>query len=143
VQATFLLATSILERLATFARGARRNPTDRVLSFGASPSFAAAVAASALITSGIRRSDRPSERSASPVERWYYVRSNALHRGKAAFRDAELVRVCLIELQDALRTFVLYTRPQLADTWTAIEGTSQHAWRLALDVDPPGLVHFG
>jgi hypothetical protein len=64
------------------------------------------------------------------------VRSNLLHRGKSAFRDAELLRGCLIELHDALRIYLLDVRPELTAAWTSIEGPSEVQWCLAPGAQP-------
>jgi hypothetical protein len=136
VQSVFLLATAILERLSTFACGARLNATDRVLTFGASPRFVAALDQITVSTRVVRRSDQPRTRSRGVVDAWYVVRSNLLHRGKSAFRDAELLRGCLIELHDALRIYLLDVRPELTAAWTNIEGPSEVQWRLAPGAQP-------
>jgi hypothetical protein len=137
VQATYLLATSILERLATFVCGPLLGPTSLVAAFGESPGFARVIESASLIPHPVRSSNSPAQRaSRDVVESWYWVRSNLLHRGKAAFRDAELVRVCLIELHDALRQYLLDRCPALADEWIAIEGVSTESWLLAPEVEP-------
>jgi hypothetical protein len=91
-----------------------------------------------LMTLAVRRSDRPAQRvSRDVVESWYRLRSNLLHRGKAAFADAERVRVGLVDLHDVMRLYLIDRRPALADEWTSIEGASTESWLLVHEVEPP------
>jgi hypothetical protein len=66
------------------------------------------------------------------------VRSNLLHRGKSAFRDAELVRVSLVELHDALRSYLLERFPEFGHVWRETDDpAAAPRWWLGDSVEPP------
>jgi hypothetical protein len=126
VQAAFLLACSVLERIAFFTVGARLKPTARVHELGKQPTLKAA-AREAGVTDphrAVGRSDRPADRrrarpgGAGFIERTYLIRSNLMHRGKSAYREAELVRTALLDLHDTLHIYLTKRSPQLSDAWS-------------------------
>jgi hypothetical protein len=143
VQAAFLLTCTVLERIAYFCVGNRFGPTRRVTELGKTEDFKQA-AKEAGVTDprrSVGRSDMPSNRRrASPggsgfATRAYTIRSNLMHRGKSAYREAEIVRSTLLDLHDTLRFYLLGRVPGLRSTWEQAEsGGAERAWRLkALD----------
>ena len=139
VQAAYLLACTVLERIAAFSFGnvlgptARINELDRDLIFRKSARDAGVSAP----RRSVGRSDDPLRRQAARtsgagfVRRAYQVRSNLMHRGKSAYAEAELVRLSLLDLHDALRLYLLRRVPQLANTWSTVEPEGlNREWRL-------------
>lgn len=51
---------------------------------------------------------------------WYQVRSNAVHRGKAAFRDADLVATSAVGLSTALTALLGEEIPGLQEAWRSV-----------------------
>jgi len=139
VQAAYLLACSVLERIAYFSLGARLKPTARVRELGRRPDFKVA-AREAGVTEPSRAvglsSDPADRRSARPsgagfAERAYRIRSNVMHRGKSAYHEAELVRGALLDLHDTLRIYLTGRAPALRETWSQLDGAgAQRDWRI-------------
>ncbi len=138
IQSAYLLASSVLERLAYFTNGATVGPTARVNTLGRRAGFVEAVAEVGMTFKGraVYRSDDP--KTKSPMNREeqfaqaaYAVRSNLMHRGKSAFHEASLVRGMLLDLHDVLRLYLLRQVPDLDRVWSAIEpDLARHRWRL-------------
>lgn len=139
VQAAYLLACTVLERIAVFSCGNVLGPTARINELDRDLAFreAARSAGVSAPRRSVGRSDDPFRRQAARtsgagfVRRAYQVRSNLMHRGKSAYAEAELVRLSLLDLHDALRLYLLLRLPQLANMWAAVEpeGTNR-GWRL-------------
>jgi hypothetical protein len=48
---------------------------------------------------------------------WYTIRSTVTHRGKATFRDVELIALAVIGLHDILRQLLPAILPSVARRW--------------------------
>lgn len=136
LQAGYLLACSVLERVATLELG-RMDPTARIHRFGKLDKVRLAFAyAGVTLPSGSVASARgdqrvtPGRNGKDFVRAAYQVRSNLAHRGKGAFAEAELVRLYLLALHNVLRQYLLERVPGLAGAWTAAEGASDTRWRI-------------
>jgi gamma-glutamylcyclotransferase (GGCT)/AIG2-like uncharacterized protein YtfP len=105
-QMAYLLLWSSIERYASLRWGfGGQNVTKRVERLAEEPAFRNALAEVVKQERRVRRTDDPSRSSvldrARPLQsiRYYYqVRSNMVHRGKAAIRDRQIVEGSLHEL---------------------------------------------
>lgn len=139
VQAAYLLASSVLERVAYFCLGSRFGPTKRISELGRRSDFKAA-ARQAGVTDPRRAvglsnnpADRQSARSGGGgfATRVYRIRSNIMHRGKSAYQEAELVRTALLDLHDTLRLFLLSRAPELREVWSRLDSVgARRDWRV-------------
>jgi hypothetical protein len=139
LQATYLLLWTITERVAAFVAGPDEGALARLRRLEELPDYPAAFAA-ARVVAGRAVTDvrdpsrlvhlRPNGRGALSGY-WYTVRSTVTHRGKAAFRDVELVALAMIGLHDVLREFLPSLWPTIARAWTDREpaGTAT-SWSL-------------
>ena len=145
VQAAYLLACSVLERIAYFSLGARLKPTARVRELGKRSDFKAA-ASKAGVTEPRRAvglSNAPADRRSARLsgagfaDRVYRIRSNVMHRGKSAYQEAELLRAALLDLHDTLRIYLAMRAPPLMETWSQLDPAgAQRDWRIK-PVDRP------
>lgn len=139
VQAAYLLACSVLERVAYFSFGSRFGPTARIRELGRRSDFKA-IAREVGVTEPRRAvglSNNPADRRSARAggvgfaERAYRIRSNVMHRGKSAYQEAELVRTALLDLHDTLRLYLLARAPDLERSWSRLDpGGAEHHWRL-------------
>lgn len=143
LQSAYMLACSILERIAFMVFGARLGVTARIKELGSKDKdFVRAVDQVGFRNRGrtVYRSDNPSKpvrlnRSEHFAEWAYQIRSNLMHRGKSAGEEAELVRTALIDLHNILRAYLLLVVPGMRDAWeqSAPELASSN-WQLPTDV---------
>ena len=124
LSATYLLLWSIIERATALMLGPGLEPTQRVKRLDALPEFrAAAQAAGVRPSRKVFDSRDPSDSFAikddwsGAAQYWYAVRSNLSHRGKAAFRDGELLQTCAIDARNTLILFLGGARPELKAAW--------------------------
>jgi hypothetical protein len=104
-QMAYLLLWSSIERYVSLRWGFNHNVTKRVERLAEEPAFRNALAEVVKEERRVRRTDDPSRSNvldrARPLQsiRYYYqVRSNMVHRGKAAIRDRKIVEGSLHEL---------------------------------------------
>lgn len=110
IEAAFLLLMSVVERLATLTFGTAVSPTTRVINLGRLDGFAEWWRAAGG-QSGRRIVDSRDPKRAFTIgndgdgawEYWYAVRSNLAHRGKGAWKDAEIVRGAFTECFGVVR----------------------------------------
>ncbi len=124
LQSAYMLACSILERIAFRVVGAEADVTARVTQLGRTSAFIEAVDHVGLVNWGrpVFRSNDPTKLAKLNESRhfaqWaYQIRSNLMHRGKSAWHEAELVRTALIDLHDVLRVYLLGKVPQVRNAW--------------------------
>jgi len=118
LQAAYLLLWSIIERYTALRFGPGRDPWSRVVELGRSSSFCEAVVAAGARPSEVVDSRDPKDRhrltedGAGAAEYFYQVRSNLSHRGKSAFRDAQLVLKAVTELERTMQILLAkHVRP--------------------------------
>jgi hypothetical protein len=139
LQATYLLLWTITERVAAFVAGPDEGAVARLRCLEELPEFPAAFAAASVVpgraVTDVRNPSRlvylhPNGRGALGGY-WYTVRSTVTHRGKAAFRDIELIALAVIGLHDVLREFLPSLWPTIGRVWTDREpdGTAA-SWSL-------------
>ena len=105
LQMAYLLLWAVIERYASLCYGPTLIPVKKVESLGRDPAFAEALRRT---VTGCRRvfdSRNPDQsRRLDPTDPvssahyYYLIRCNVSHRGKAAFKDGELIRTSLHEL---------------------------------------------
>ena len=125
LQATYLLLWTIMERAAAFIVGPDTGAVSRLKQLEELPEYRGAFAASRVETSRpvtdvrdpVRLSRLHPDGHAALHSYWYTMRSTVTHRGKAAFRDAELVGLALIGLHDVLRRLLATLSPPIAQGW--------------------------
>lgn len=124
LQSAYMLACSVLERIAFRVVGAEADVTARVTQLGRTSAFIQAVDQVGFANRGrpVYRSNDPTKSTKLNESRqfaqWaYQIRSNLMHRGKSAWHEAELVRTALIDLHDILRVYLLGKVPQIRDAW--------------------------
>lgn len=117
----FLALCGVLERYLTLSRE-RDSTAQHLRDLGASEAGLAAVAgvqepdrSHVFRTDDIKKSQAWSPENAWTF--WYQVRSNAVHRGKAAFRDYELLATSAEGLSQALSALLGSEIPGLAARW--------------------------
>lgn len=125
IQSAYMLACSILERIAFMVIGARLGVSARIRELGSKDEdFVRAV--DQVGFRNLRRTVYRSDNPTSPVRlnqskqfaEWaYQIRSNLMHRGKSAGEEAELVRTALIDLHNVLRAYLLIVVPGIRDAW--------------------------
>jgi hypothetical protein len=109
LQAAYLLLWSIVERYTALRFGPGLDPWARVRQLGKAASFLKAVAAAGAKPGVVVDSRNPGSRhqlaadGTGAAEYFYQVRSNLSHRGKSAFKDAQLVYKAVTELHAAMR----------------------------------------
>jgi hypothetical protein len=112
LQAAYLLLWSIAERYTALRFGPAQDAWPRVVQLGKDRSFLEAVVAAGAKAGEVVDSRDPKNRhqlaedGTGAAEYFYQVRSNLSHRGKSAFRDAQLVLKAVTELQDVMRILV-------------------------------------
>ena len=139
IQSSYLLACSILERIAFLVVGAGDDVSARINKLGRNADFVESVTMVGLANLGRRvfKSGEPTKRPVSLNEprqfaQWaYQIRSNMVHRGKSSWREAELVRTALIDLHDVLRVYLLKKLPAIRDAWEKCSAAdSATDWRI-------------
>jgi hypothetical protein len=125
-EAAYLLMWSVIERYATFRYGAGSQPEQRITQLGDDPLFKRC-AVEAGVPAGLRVRDsrgnggsKRTEVDGTNAGRYFrQIRNNMTHRGKAAYKDAELVidasRLCF----NTTRLLLLESMPSIADQWKA------------------------
>jgi hypothetical protein len=110
IQAGYLLLWPVIERFAALAFGPDLDPMAKLTRLSESEAFARAVSRIVRQQREVIDSRNPAkkyilkpESPASAAHYFYAVRSNLSHRGKGAFRDGEIVRLSLIELEAVVR----------------------------------------
>ncbi|MEW2479664.1 gamma-glutamylcyclotransferase [Mycobacterium sp. NPDC049093] len=142
LQAAYMLACSILERLA-FWIASNDGPTAAVNAVGRQAEFVAAVQQIGvqIPQHAVHRADNPRKKVVlnrpDQFAKWaYQIRSNLMHRGKSAWSEANLVRTALIDLHDVLRVYLLTKVPKFRKAWTESEPKSQpYCWRIKAEFD--------
>ncbi|OBF99018.1 hypothetical protein A5772_13690 [Mycolicibacter sinensis] len=142
LQAAYMLACSILERVAFWA-SPNAGPTAAVKAVGHQPGFVAAVRQGgvSIPKDPVYRADKPRKKAhlntPDQFADWaYQIRSNLMHRGKSAGNEAELVRTALIDLHDVLRTYLLTKVPGFGETWTETDAEGEpYSWRIKPEFD--------
>jgi hypothetical protein len=141
LQAIYLLLWTVAERVAAFAEGPDLDPVERLRALEQRDEYRDAFMRARVVpgrevidsrhpSGGYLRLREDSSKSLSDY--WYAVRSTIVHRGKAAFRDAELVALAIIGLHDVLRRLLLNLLPAIAETWARSEPAGAgHSWTLA------------
>jgi len=125
LQASYLLLWTIVERAAAFIVGPDARAVARLKRLEELPEYRDAFAAACVETSrpvtDVRDPDRlirlHPDGHAALHGYWYTVRSTVTHRGKAAFRDVELVGLALVGLHDVLRRLLATMSPPIAQRW--------------------------
>lgn len=110
LQMAYLLLWSSMERYATLRYCFSGSPMKNILKIGSEPAFRQALAESKLSRRVVFRADDPAKKRTlngddpeAALQYYYQVRSNITHRGKAVFRDHELIRSSLSELLEIFR----------------------------------------
>jgi hypothetical protein len=109
LQAAYLLLWSIVERYTALRFGPGLDPWDRVTRLGEDTSFREAVAAVGVREGVVIDSRDPASRyrlaadGTGAAKYFYQVRSNLSHRGKSAFKDAQLVHNSVTVLSAAMQ----------------------------------------
>lgn len=128
---TYLALCGILERYTTLAF-ASSSPSQGIALLDHSPEGAAAAASAAPPSSdtvyGTDDLDAVKWKPSSRWEFWYQVRSNAVHRGKSAFRDAGLVSSSALGLSEALIILLGNTVDGLAKRWADDASMAGRSW---------------
>jgi hypothetical protein len=155
LQAVYLLLWTIAERTAAFVIGPDVNATERLRRLERLPAYreaftAAGVEAGRPITGLRPAAQHPvglrEDGHGSLADYWYTMRCTVAHRGKAAFRDVELVALAIIGLHDVLRRLLAALSPPIRRAWQASEpegGSSLWALRPAVLGDDPALPTAG
>jgi hypothetical protein len=126
LQATYLLLWTITERAAAFIAGPDERAVARLGHLEELPEYPEAFAAARVVAgrpvTDVRNPGRlvglrPDGQHALGGY-WYTVRSTITHRGKAAFRDVELVALAVIGLHDVLRRLLPFLSPTITRAWT-------------------------
>jgi hypothetical protein len=136
LQAAYLLLWTIAERVAAFAVGPDAGATARLRDLERLPEYRKAFDKARVIpgrrVTDVR--DPGDEVSLSDGGKgalskyWYTIRSTVAHRGKAAFRDVELVALAVIGLHDVLRHPVPDLWPSVAQAWADREPDGLATW---------------
>ena len=108
LQMAYLLLWTVIERYASLSYGPTLRPEEKVEKFGRDPSFGQALRRVVTITGKVYDSQDPEippaildrEDPASSASYYRRVRHNLTHRGKGAWKDGEIVRRSLFELQE-------------------------------------------
>jgi hypothetical protein len=142
LQAAYMLSCSILERIA-FRIAPNDGPTAKVNAVGRQAEFVAAVqqVGVQIPQRAVHRADNP--RKKEPLTRpdqfakWaYQIRSNLMHRGKSAWKEADLVRTALIDLHDVLRIYLQTKVPEFRKAWAGSEPDSEpYCWLIKAEFD--------
>jgi len=105
LQMGYLLLWSGIERFAALAYGPKLDPMRKIFALGNDPLFQGALRKSVQRTSRITDCRDPncdfflnSNNPQSSAKYFYQVRNNLSHRGKGAWKDGEIVRNALLEL---------------------------------------------
>jgi hypothetical protein len=107
LQMAYLLLWTIIERYASLAYGPTLRPEEKIERFGQDPAFKRALKGVVTRAGEVYNSQDPEIPPARldpehPVSSAYYyrrVRHNLTHRGKGAWKDGEINRKSLVELQ--------------------------------------------
>jgi hypothetical protein len=155
LQAVYLLLWTIAERTAAFVIGPDVNATERLRGLERLPAYREAFTAAAVEAGRPIRGLRPTvqhpaglreDGHGSLADYWYRMRCTVAHRGKAAFRDVELVAVAVIGLHDVLRRLLAALSPPISRAWHVSEpegGSSLWALRPVVFGDDPALPTAG
>ncbi|MBZ5536975.1 MAG: hypothetical protein LAO31_13565 [Acidobacteriia bacterium] len=107
LQAAYLLLWSAIERYTALAYGPDLGPNERVNCLGIDAAFQGALKTVVSRTGEVVDSRDPAARKRldpqdpkASIQYYYRVRSNLSHRGKGAYKDGEIIRRSLLELQD-------------------------------------------
>ena len=109
LQAAYLLLWSVVERYTALRYGPSMRPTKRVKQLDWDKRFRQAVAAAGAKPGEVVDSRDPQKTyplaadGSGAAEYYYAVRSNLSHRGKGAFKDAQLVHKAVTELSSAMK----------------------------------------
>jgi|GEM_PF-1511199 len=79
---------------------------------------------------GSKTLDKISAKEAKAWAGWYAVRSNAVHRGKAAHRDLPLVTQSVFGLHNSLRLLLAGQLPELKGRWARVDETPDYLLEL-------------
>jgi hypothetical protein len=121
LQAAYLLLWSIVERYTALRFGPAQDPWPRVVQLGKDTSFRQAVVAAGAKPGEVVDSRDPknhhrlAEDGTGAAEYFYQVRSNLSHRGKSAFRDAQLVLKAATELEQTIQILLAEQVPAIKD----------------------------
>jgi hypothetical protein len=132
LQAGYLLLWSIVERYTALRYGPGLDPGERVKQLGKDPSFREAVAAAGAREDVVVDSRDPDSRlrlradGTGAAGYFYRVRSNLSHRGKSAFKDAQLVHKAVTELSAAMQ--ILLERQMPAADGALVPASRCHRW---------------
>ena len=147
MQGLLLSLCGILERYLTLTYGVpddtrvgpsqvaskRMSINSQLAALGSSPEGMAAVKKSGIAPVQVFRSDSLEKIAAEESkawEGWYAVRSNAVHRGKAAHRDLPLVTQSVYGLHNSLRLLLADQLPELKNRWARVDETPDYLLEL-------------
>lgn len=109
LQSAYLLLWSIVERFTAFRFGPGLDPWPRIVRLNQDATFREAVVAGGAKPDVVIDARDPETRyrlaadGTGAAKYFYQVRSNLSHRGKSAFKDAQLVYKSVTELEAAMR----------------------------------------
>lgn len=110
LQMAYLLLWSAIERYASLRYHLGAGVTEKVMNVAEEPVFTVALQDVVTEERRVFRADNPAKcevlKPSHPKKSlgyYYQIRSNITHRGKAAFRDFELLRLSLVELSAIFR----------------------------------------
>lgn len=116
LQMAYLFLWTVIERYTALSYGPTLDPMKKVIHLGEDPAFARAVKQTVTRVDKVYDSRNPKNRekldpdeAISSAKYYYAVRSNLSHRGKGAWKDGEIIRRSLGELQ-AIMSLVLRER---------------------------------
>lgn len=139
LQAAYLLAWSVIERLTALRFGPAVPPMERLRQLSLLQAWSTWFNA-AEVPAGERRvvdSRDPDDKvrlkrdGSNAWGYWYQVRSNLSHRGKGAHSDVRIVAEAFIDVHDVLRVMLLDLLPGIADRWGQVDPAGrEHSWRI-------------
>ena len=110
LQMAYLLLWSAIERYASLRYDLGKDVLRKVRQLASEEAFAESLRRRVKAPRAVQRADEPGDRQRldpddpnRSIDFYYQVRSNIVHRGKAAFRDHEILRVSLSELLPIVR----------------------------------------
>lgn len=109
LQMAYLLLWAAIERYCSFAFGPVTNPSKKIMSLANDKVFKDTLKEkldrneTIYDTRNLKKYTLDKNDSEGSLKYYYQLRNNLSHRGKAAFRDGEIVRLSLCELVDIFR----------------------------------------
>ena len=123
MQGYLLALCGVLERYLTLAYGLQDSINARLEKLGGSDEGQHSTQLAVVPPPAVSRADTlgrvSGERNYWKV--WYQIRSNLVHRGKAAHRDFDVVADAVYGLHDALRHLLASQLPALVERWELID----------------------